>query len=217
MYHRIRHIIAKLYWIIWNYKITAISGKAAAIFYKLVYPGFTINGKYNIWGRFHVTMFDPSKGSITIGKNFHMVSSSRRSSMAIYAPSSFTTFQGASILVGNDVGMNGTIIASKKKITIGDNCMFAPNVVIIDSDFHVLWPPEKRFYSNTEKYDKAVTIGKNVWVGTNSIILKGVTIGDNSVIGAGSVVSTDIPENVVAAGNPAKIIRSVSNKDNNNQ
>jgi len=187
----------------------AVAGRITTGFYKLIYPKFRIENGYNIWGRYFITMFDPAHSSINIGKNLHMVSVSKRSSMTVYSPSSFTTFSKASIVIGDNVGMNGTIIASKKEIKIGNDCMFAPNVVLMDSDFHIIWPPHKRFYSNTAKYDKAVVIGNNVWVGMNSIILKGVTIGENSVIGAGSVVSTDIPENVIAAGNPAKIVCSI--------
>jgi len=83
--------------------------------------------------------------------------------------------------------------------------MIAPNVIIVDSDFHVSWPPEKRFDLIDSKQDKEIRIGRNVWIGANTIVLKGVTIGDNSIIGAGSVVVKDIPKNVLAAGNPAVV------------
>ena len=85
--------------------------------------------------------------------------------------------------------------------------MIAPNVIIVDSDFHQTWPPESRFISDTRTSDKEVIIGRNVWVGMNSLILKGSVIGDNSIIAAGSVVTEEIPPNCMAAGSPAKLIK----------
>ena len=88
--------------------------------------------------------------------------------------------------------------------------MLAPNVIIVDSDFHAHWPPEKRFQQVDSALDKEVIIGRNVWIGMNSIIIKGVTIGDNSIIGAGSVVTSNIPSNVIAAGSPARVVKELT-------
>lgn len=89
-----------------------------------------------------------------------------------------------------------------------EGTIIGPNTIIVDSDFHSIWPPENRCNTMGYENDKAVTIGKNVWIGMNCIILKGVTVGENSVIAAGSIVTKDIPPNVLVGGNPAKIIRS---------
>ncbi|MDD5593804.1 MAG: acyltransferase, partial [Candidatus Margulisbacteria bacterium] len=86
--------------------------------------------------------------------------------------------------------------------------MIAANTVIMDSDFHAVWPPENRPL-NPAQNDADVTIGRNAWIGVQSIILKGVTIGDNSIIAAGSVVVNDIPPNVLAGGVPAKVIKKL--------
>ncbi|MBW2559292.1 MAG: hypothetical protein JRE40_00410 [Deltaproteobacteria bacterium] len=85
--------------------------------------------------------------------------------------------------------------------------MIAPNVMITDTDTHALWPPKTRQGNPALNRDRPVRIENDVWVGTGCTILKGVTIGENSIIAAGSVVTKDIPNNVVAAGVPAKVIR----------
>ncbi len=87
--------------------------------------------------------------------------------------------------------------------------MLAPGVTIVDSDFHIAWPPDRRHNTWETDIDKDVTLEENVWVGMNCIILKGVTIGKNSVIAAGSVVVHSIPPNCLAGGNPAKVLRQM--------
>jgi galactoside O-acetyltransferase len=94
-------------------------------------------------------------------------------------------------------------------IYVGDHCMIAPNVVIATSGHPIL--PILREHNYV--YNFPVHIGKNVWIGSNVSILPGVTIGDNSVIGAGSVVRSDIPANVVAAGVPCRVLRKIGEKD----
>jgi acetyltransferase-like isoleucine patch superfamily enzyme len=166
-----------------------------------------------VWGK--VEMIKPPKTKIEIGNNVTIASMSlRASSSALYSRVKLRTFlPGAEIIIGDRAGLSGTsITAYSKKIKIGEGAMIAPNVIIADSDFHVLWPPEDRINKSPEDNDKDVAIGKNVWICTNSIILKGVNIGDNSIIGAGSVVTNDIPANCIAAGNPAKVIKILGSR-----
>jgi len=125
----------------------------------------------------------------------------------LFSPCKFTAFEGAEISVGNEVQLNGTTITSKRKVTIGNKTMIAQNVIIVDSDFHKLWPPEDRWLPDTDGQDSEVLIGDNVWIGMNTVVLKGSRIGNNAVIGACSVVRGEIPENALAAGNPARVIR----------
>jgi acetyltransferase-like isoleucine patch superfamily enzyme len=116
----------------------------------------------------------------------------------------------AEIILEEGVGLNGTSITCRsKKIIIGANTMIAPNVVIFDSDFHALWPPENRVTNPAFENDADVIIGKNVWIGSGCIIKKGVAIGENTVIAAGSIVTKNIPANVMAAGVPAAVIRNL--------
>ncbi|MFT8358895.1 sugar O-acetyltransferase [Bifidobacterium aquikefiri] len=94
-------------------------------------------------------------------------------------------------------------------ITIGDWCLFGPNVVIATAGHPILPILREHHYT----YAIPVSIGSNVWVGANVSILPGVTIGDNVVIGAGSVVDRDIPSDVVAVGVPCKVLRPIGQKD----
>lgn len=99
----------------------------------------------------------------------------------------------------------GVRISSAKSIRIGNNCMFAANVIISDSDWHGIYNRIRPF-----RCTKPVVIENNVWLGERVIINKGVTIGENSVIGAGAIVTKSIPANSVAAGNPARIIKTIN-------
>lgn len=94
-------------------------------------------------------------------------------------------------------------------IYVGDYTMFGPNVTVATAGHPIL--PELR--QKAYQYNASVRIGKNCWIGAGAIILPGITIGDNVVIGAGSVVTKDIPSNVVAVGNPCKVLREVNEHD----
>jgi galactoside O-acetyltransferase len=106
-------------------------------------------------------------------------------------------------------GNSNLTLVDDEHIYAGDYCMFGPNVVIATSGHPVL--PVLR--ENHYVYNLPVRIGRNVWVGSGVQILPGVTIGDNSVIGAGSVVTSDIPANVVALGLPCRVVREIGEKD----
>ncbi|MFK0571347.1 sugar O-acetyltransferase [Endozoicomonas sp.] len=113
---------------------------------------------------------------------------------------------GYNIEIGSNFYANHNLtIIDACNVTIGDNVLIAPHVMISTST-HPIDPVERQ---KTE-YGAPVTIGNNVWIGGNVSILPGVTIGDNCVIGAGSVVNKDIPANNVAVGNPCRVIRTLS-------
>ena len=101
----------------------------------------------------------------------------------------------------------GTSIRSAQKIVIGDSTMIASDVTITDSDWHDIYDRTDYVAS-----PKEVIIQENVWIGEKSLILKGSKIGKNSIIGAGSVISGEVPANVVFAGNPAKEIKKLDEK-----
>lgn len=117
---------------------------------------------------------------------------------------------GSNIEIGENFFSNyGLTILDVAKVTIGDNAQIAPNVAIYTAGHPV--HPDSR--NSGYEYGIPVTIGDNVWLGGNTVILPGVTIGSNSVIGAGSVVTKDVPEWVIAAGNPCKVIRKITEED----
>lgn len=169
---------------------------------------------YNLYTHGRLILDVYPKSRIQIGNNVSLISNSKRcTASSLYSPIKLKTFSETSeIVIGDNVGLNGTSITSRsKKIIIGEGTILAGNVIIVDSDFHNPWPPHNRLIFSGPQNDKNVLIGKNCWIGLNSIILKGVNVGDNSVIGAGSVVVKDIPPNCLAAGSPAKVIKYYSN------
>lgn len=122
------------------------------------------------------------------------------------------------ITIGNHVGMSSPCLWAKLKITIGDYVNIGGDCIIMDSDAHNLdWRirDSQRMFDSKEYMDthtakcSPIHIGNHVLIGTRSIILKGVTIGDGSVIAAGSIVTKDVPANVIAGGNPCKVIKSL--------
>ena len=112
--------------------------------------------------------------------------------------------------LGNNVYANFNLtLVDDTDIYIGDSVMLGPNVVLATAG-HPVDPELRRL---VYQFNQPIHIGNNVWLGAGVIVLPGVTIGDNSVVGAGSVVTKDIPANVVAVGNPCRILREINEHD----
>lgn len=113
---------------------------------------------------------------------------------------------GTNVVLGRKVFFNfNCVVLDVAPVTIGDNVLFAPSVQIYTAT-HPIAAGERRKWLESAK---PIAIGSDVWIGGGAILCPGITIGDRSVIGAGSVVTRDIPADVVAAGNPARIIREL--------
>lgn len=142
--------------------------------------------------------------TISIANNCTFFSTPTSNLIGINRPCMISTLGSdykATISIGNHCGFSGTVIGAFKSITLGNNVRCGANTLITDSDWH-LDDPRSGTPSD-------VVIEDNVWLGVNSVVLKGVTIGANTVIGANSVVTKSIPANVIAAGNPCKVIRQL--------
>lgn len=154
------------------------------------------------------SVFAVKGGRITIGSNVTINSSFSSNYVGMYQKTVLMARNGGKIFIGDNVGISGSTIYSRSSIVIGNNTLIGANTKILDNDFHPS-DPEIRLKTPHDNFIcKPIKIGNNVFIGCNSIILKGVTIGDNSTIGAGSVVVNDVPANSVVAGNPAKVIKT---------
>ena len=128
----------------------------------------------------------------------------------VFIEAPFHCDYGYNIEVGENFFANYNLtVLDVGKVKIGDNAQIAPNVSIYTAGHPV--HPESR--NTGYEYGIDITIGNNVWIGGGVSILPGVTIGDNVVIGAGSVVTKDLPDNVIAAGNPCRVIREITEED----
>ncbi len=125
-------------------------------------------------------------------------------------PPYYANWGGAHVHLGSGVYANFNLtLVDDGHIYIGDKTMIGPNVTIATAGHPIL--PSLR--EKALQYNVDVHIGRNVWIGAGAVILPGITIGDNSVIGAGSIVTKNIPSNVVAVGNPCRVLREIGEHD----
>ena len=167
----------------------------------------------------HIYLNMHKKSQVSIGDNFSFNSGSNINPLCRNIKGSITAERENTIIcIGNNVGISSSCIWAKEKIIIGNSVNIGGDCIIMDSDAHTLdWRVRDsgEFYSKKETLDthlakcSPIQIEDHVLIGTRCIILKGVTIGCHSIIAAGSVVTKDIPANVIAGGNPCKIIREI--------
>jgi acetyltransferase-like isoleucine patch superfamily enzyme len=143
------------------------------------------------------------KSIIKVGNNCEFRSRVNSNLIGINRPCSISSLaHDAKIEIGDNCGFSGTVIGAFKLIKLGNNVRCGSNTLITDSDWHLA--------DHRVGASKDVNIGNNVWLGINVVVLKGVSIGDNTLIGANSLVTRDIPANVIAAGNPCKVIKAIN-------
>lgn len=141
-------------------------------------------------------------GKILVGDSCSFLSTPKSNMIGINRPCIITTQStNATVIIGKNCGFSGTVIGAFIRIELRNNVRCGANTLITDSDWHLDDPRAGK--------PAKVLIEENVWLGEGVKVLKGVTIGKNSVIGAGSVVTKNIPANVVAAGNPCEVIREL--------
>jgi len=189
-------------WKIWNYLHCLCTYPFARI-------QFALNGIP--WGRgwkfYGMPIIQKHRRSSMIYGNYLQLRSSFRSNpLGPQHPVFLTTWKsGASLAIGNNFGMTGGIICAAESITIGDRVIVGANSSIIDTDYHPLDPVIRRRDTRAGRTGPII-IEDDVFIGMSCLILKGVTIGRGSVIGAGAVVSRDVPDGSIVAGNPARVV-----------
>lgn len=162
-------------------------------------------------------IFNKKGASIRLGKDVTVKSSFLSNLVGLYSRSIIVTrAAGAVIEIGDRVGISGATIYARKGIYIGDNACIGGNCKILDNDFHPIEAETRnRLLQDTHGGDsdlvpaKEIHIGKDCFIGCNSIILKGTVLGDGCVVGAGAVVSGKFEDHCVIAGNPARVIRKL--------
>ena len=179
-------------------KLHFISGKLN--YFNAKWWGVKIGKNVKFNGRCNIERFPGTE--IFIGDNCKFLSRANSNLIGINRPCSIATLQSefiAKLIIGDNCGFSGTVIGAFKLIRIGNNVICGANTLITDSDWHL------EDFRSGECLE--VNIEDNVWLGINVVVLNGVTIGENSLIGANSVVTKSIPKNVIAAGNPCKVIK----------
>ena len=163
-------------------------------------------------------IFNKGGARLKIGNNVTLKSSSLSNLVGLYSRTIIVTrASGAVIEIGDNVGISGATIYARQGIYIGDNTCVGGNCKILDNDFHPIDAEERlRLLNDVHGGDAAdliptreIHIGKNCFLGCNSIILKGTVLGDGCVVGAGAVVSGKFEDNCVIAGNPARVIKKL--------
>lgn len=150
------------------------------------------------------------KANLKIGSNCSINSSLLSNLIGLYQRTIIVARGEGKITIGNFVGISGSTIYARDKIEIGDHSLIGANCKIIDNDFHAVEPQERRTGNISKLKTRPVKIGENVFIGCNTIILKGTVLGDNCVVGAGSVVHGTFDANTLIAGNPAKVIKRIN-------
>lgn len=182
---------------------------------KFKYRGFTIGSHFRGLGHI-VLKIDRGQSTLQIGRNFILVSGGFRNAISRNTMSCIQVDQDASLIIGNDVRMSDVVIWARKNIIIGNFVTIGADSVVFDSNAHPLdWEVRRRECTEYQKTKKEiihspVIIEDDVFIGTRCIICKGVTIGARSIIAAGSVVVTNIPSDVIAGGNPCKVIKRIN-------
>lgn len=162
-------------------------------------------------------IFNKGGANLLIGDNCTIKSSFLSNLVGLYSRTIIVTrAPGAEIIIGNNVGISGATIYARKKITIGDNTCIGGNCKILDNDFHPIEVEQRnKLLLNAHGGDsdlvpsKEIKIGKNCFIGCNSIILKGTVLGDGCVVGAGAVIAGKFEANSVIVGNPARVVRKL--------
>lgn len=175
---------------------------------KLRFPGVNWGENIKVYGKLYLSINNDCK--VIIGNNVVFRSDTNYNYVGISKPVSIYVGKGAELSIAENCGFSGTSIYVSTKLTVGSNSIFGGNTSIWDTDFHPINYNVRR-NSLVGTIHKEIIIGNDVFIGANSIVLKGICIGSRSIIGAGSVVTKNIPADEIWAGNPTRFIKTLRN------
>lgn len=186
-------------------------------YYKIILKLQFVNYGKNLLLKGCPFIFAKKGSSLSIGNNVTVKSSFMSNLVGLYSRTIIVTRAAdAHISIGDNVGISGATIYARKGVTIGDNTAIGGNCKILDNDFHPIEAEARlRLLQDVNGGEselvpaREIRIGKNCFIGCNTIILKGTELGDGCVVGAGAVVSGKFPPNSVIVGNPAKVIKTL--------
>lgn len=195
-------LLSKRLGIIW--KVSTLAGRAMAALL-----GVSVGARTRFAGLPLLAVL--RKGQISIGARVVLASRSEATALGL---SQLVVLRclthEATIVIGDDSGLSGTVICAARRVVIGKRCLAGANVTIFDTDFHPHEPENRRYaVPDWDKISAPVTIGDDVFLGTGATIQKGVTIGDGAIVAARSVVVKDVAPMTVVGGNPAKLLRNL--------
>lgn len=186
--------------------VPGVAAWLKGFWYKIILPVLGLDFKAGSMFRVYGKLIISGPGKVRFGDNCLIISN------AIKPVSIRTLCPDAVVSLGDSAGLNGTSIQCTQNITIGKLSNIA-DAYITDSPAHTIsLDRRKKTVNDIQSYP--VTIGENVWVSVNVVIIHGVTVGNNAVIGACSLVRKDVPSNAFMAGNPLKLIRNIDNNNN---
>lgn len=174
----------------------------------LRYNGAEVRGTVKVYGKPRIIRW--GSPTIVIEDGVTLDSDPMHNDAGIIHPCTLSVMGNGRLYIGEGSGMSGVQICCQDSVTIGKHVGIGVNVTIYDTDFHSVNPYERIIVTNDKDVKrKPVQIDDYVWIGANATILKGVHIGRGAVIGAGAVVTKDVPELTIYAGNPAQFVKKV--------
>ena len=186
-------------------KITAIYKKWS---YKRYFNSFNIRylKSWTLHGKPFIKC--PEGATLKIGENFVAVSDMRFNSIGVFQPVIICVMPGATVEIGNDVGMSGCSITARDNVYIGNRVLIGSGALIFDNDAHPICPTNRR-YNNEGIASKPIILHDDTFIGARAIIMKGVEVGEGSIVAAGSVVVKSVPPFTIVGGNPARVIKEI--------
>lgn len=196
----------------WHLVSREIMKRLCVPYNKLMFriAGVRFGKDMQIYNRFYLVK--KLSATIMIGDHFRFTSEGGFNPLCRNMRGMIYADNNAEITIGNNSGASSACIWARERITIGNNVKIGGGTIIMDHDAHSLDYIERRDCRNEIASSRPIHIGDDVLIGVQCIVLKGVTIGSRSIIGGGSIVTSSIPEDCIAAGNPCKVIRFINKK-----